>query len=824
MPNRLPLVAGLVIGLFTCPTASWAQWRTPIKIARVQVGLPAGPFSSEGDEEGGKRPLFKAGAWAPVWVELECQGKVDDPLEIVVETTDGDGLQVVGRVPLVPPMQPGERRLGTELSFIPYVKPGNLFGDIKVSVRSTSSQRDAAEPFKRNAYGLDATKYLILSVGSSLKGMWLPKSEGADPGDTGSERALRNGQVQLAEALEVGNLPDEWFGYQAVDLVMLTTGGDPKFWASLSKERRRLAALAEWVRRGGRLIVSAGNNADVLEALPEIKEMLPARVPPGAKRSVDELTLSWANKGRGINRQTLNDRAGRAKIAVVHATPRSDRGATGTLPYYEGNNPDPNRPLLVQGAYGLGRVTFVGFDLDQPALADWEPKLRGLFWEWLLDECGHQIPSGTEQSGGRFGESGGEDLYVAHLQEMLDSFEGVPVISFGWVALFILLYIALIGPIDYYFLKKVAKRMEWTWVTFPLIVIAVSAIAYFAAYALKGRDMKINKVDVVDVDLQSNRVYGQTSFTIFSPRIQSYTVGVEPAGPEAGDPAGKALWTPEPAAQSAANTTVSWGGRPNPNVRTMGFTRSYQYHSDPRFDDPSGINPLRFATGLEQVPIQVWSTKSFTANWAAKLDPNRPLVEHTLRHPPDQPDVIVGGITSHLPVEVLQDAWLLYRDKAIQLGQLIPGVERIVAPKQSDASIAQALAGNLGQETYNQGPGMYGPDGRRGYTTPLGTYKLWPMLFHEKTGGGSAPYNASTRNLDQSWRVGEQQRDLAVLVLRVPTAEDSAEAMSQKPQSATRLWLNALPGGETAREGLQGTLRQETYVRVFITIPAVDKK
>jgi hypothetical protein len=823
MPNRLLPLAGLVIGLLACPPSSWAQSRTPIKIARVQVGLPAGPFSSEGDEDGGKRLLFKAGAWAPVWVELECHGKIDDPLEIVVETADGDGLQVVGRVPLVPPMQDGERRLGTELSFLPYVKPGNLFGEVKVSVRSMRSQRDVAEPFKRNAYGLDATRYLILTVGSSLKGMWLPKTEGADPGDTGNERTLRNGQVQLAEALEVGNLPDEWFGYQAVDLVMLTTGGDPKFWAALSKERRRLAALAEWVRHGGRLIVSAGSNADVLEALPEIKEMLPARVPPGAKRSVDELTLSWANRSRGINRQSLADRAGRAKISVVHATPRTDRGATGMMPYFEGNNPDPSRPLVIQGAYALGRVTFVGFDLDQPALTDWEPKLRGLFWEWLLDESGHQIPSGTEHPGGRFGESGGEDRYVAHLQEMLDSFEGVPVISFGWVALFIFLYIALIGPVDYYFLKKVAKRMEWTWVTFPLIVIAVSAIAYFAAYALKGRDMKINKVDLVDVDLQSNRIYGQTWFTIFSPRIQSYTVGVEPAGPGAGDSAGKALWTPEPAAQSVANTTVSWGGRPNPNVRGMGFTRTYQYHSDPRLDDPSGPNPLRYATGLEQVPIQVWSTKSFTAHWAAKIDPNRPLIEHSLRHPPDQPDVIVGGITSHLPVEVLQDAWLLYRGNAIQLGQLIPDVERIVAPKQSDVPIAQALAGNLGQDVYD-GPAPYGPDGRRGYTTPLGTHKLWPMLFHEKTGGGSAPYNASVRNLDQSWRIGEQDRDLAVLVLRVPTAEDSAEAMSQKPQSPTRLWLNALPGGETARDALQGTLRQETYIRVFITIPAVEKK
>ena len=107
----------------------------------------------------------------------------------------------------------------------------------------------------------------------------------------------------------------------------------------------------------------------------------------------------------------------------------------------------------------------------------------------------------------------------------------MPVVSFGWVALFILIYIVLIGPVDYLFLKKVVKRLEWTWVTFPVIVITVSAGAYFAAYALKGKDLKINKVDVVDIDLAGKRVDGNTWFTLFSPRIQNYTIGVEPAGP-----------------------------------------------------------------------------------------------------------------------------------------------------------------------------------------------------------------------------------------------------------------------------------------------------
>ena len=40
--------------------------------------------------------------------------------------------------------------------------------------------------------------------------------------------------------------------------------------------------------------------------------------------------------------------------------------------------------------------------------------------------------------------------------------------------------------------------MELTWITFPTIVVTVSLVAYYAAYLLKGNDLLVNKVDVVD--------------------------------------------------------------------------------------------------------------------------------------------------------------------------------------------------------------------------------------------------------------------------------------------------------------------------------------
>ena len=90
-----------------------------------------------------------------------------------------------------------------------------------------------------------------------------------------------------------------------------------------------------------------------------------------------------------------------------------------------------------------------------------------------MTQGGYAIPAAQRQA--RQVQQPRHDEFTGALQGSLDFFEGVPVVSFGWVALFILIYIILIGPVDYLFLKKVVKRLEWTWVTFPVIVITVSA-------------------------------------------------------------------------------------------------------------------------------------------------------------------------------------------------------------------------------------------------------------------------------------------------------------------------------------------------------------
>ena len=64
--------------------------------------------------------------------------------------------------------------------------------------------------------------------------------------------------------------------------------------------------------------------------------------------------------------------------------------------------------------------------------------------------------------------------------------------------------------------------MELTWITFPTIVVTVSLVAYYAAYMLKGNDLLVNKVDVVDIDQAAGlhaRQYLDQPFQPAEPRL-----------------------------------------------------------------------------------------------------------------------------------------------------------------------------------------------------------------------------------------------------------------------------------------------------------------
>jgi hypothetical protein len=321
---------------------------------------------------------------------------------------------------------------------------------------------------------------------------------------------------------------------------------------------------------------------------------------------------------------------------------------------------------------------------------------------------------------------------------------------------------------------------------------------------------------VVDVDLHGGHVYGNTWFTLFSPRIQNYTIGVEPG----------TGWGPEERDPKKYDPFVSWMGRLDDNYgpgRSSGglFRRAYNYTPDGK--DYASQPP---SAGLVGVPIQVWSTKTFSASWERPIKEDE-LIEANLKFAAANPDQVSGEIKSHLPVE-LRDVVLFYRNKYYPLERLTPGEAQRIDGFGVGLPAKGTPAGNwFGQQFTPQQ--VVQPGRRTGFNQdmaqPVGSY-MKSILFHNYPGDAVVAQgvrNSSLRFLDERWRLDDNNRGEVILVGRaVPApgsgADGKADEVSQSGQSASKLWLGGLPGSSKSRDAINGTMSQDTYVRVYIPV------
>jgi hypothetical protein len=789
----LAVAAALALGA-PAPAAN----KDSVKITGATVGFRAAARDAD--------PVAKFGAAAPVAVTLQVQSAVDEPAELVIEAPDADEVNAVLAVPLgIAGVAPG-----TSVSVMGYVRPAAASGEVTITVRAKSGA-PLSESFRVRVKPREPLQYVVLSIGGVPNGFELPKGAtaagGADPGP------LRNGRVELAHAATVADLPNHWFGYESADLVILHTAPEllEQLFAPATSPKRD--ALFEWVRRGGRLVISVGANAKRASELPNFQALLPYTIDtkaPQRRPKEGAAVLYWS--AAGTANTTLTGVIGGKGEPLVLANLVAGAQPARVLIPPPARRADAPDPVAVQQALGIGRLTVIGFDLDTAQFTD--PQVRADFWDWVLRDGGAYRASaggdGKARPAGALTED--EDEVAVALRAHNDTFDGVAVVSFGWIAVLIILYILLIGPVEYYFLKRVLGRLELTWVTFPIIVLTVSAAAYLSADAVKGRELKVNKIDIVDVDAHSNRVYGTTQFTVFSPKIDTYTVGVTP----------DADWNHH---SDRFDTTAHALGAPRggkPGIVRRKYT--------------VGGTDRDLGSELSGVPIQVWSTKAFAANWAHDFvwvegKRAKPFVklESGLSHPPGDTARVLGSFTHHFPLPPLTDCVAFYAGQAYPLpgGVIVRGEPvRLMLDQGTQATQWLQLNGQLdallnNAQSYRDRPGQKA--GQKAQPNqqvlgPSGPLPLWGLLFHEaalKNEDGAFARNASLRRLDQSWRLHADNRDEVIIVGRAVTPVGPAESVLTGAPSL--LSLKGQPGSAD-RWKIPGTARQETWVRFYLPV------
>jgi hypothetical protein len=313
------------------------------------------------------------------------------------------------------------------------------------------------------------------------------------------------------------------------------------------------------------------------------------------------------------------------------------------------------------------------------------------------------------------------------------------------------------------------------------------------------------------------RVYGQTFLTILSPRIQSYTVGIEP---------NPMFWgEPRPAKPLSADL-VSWMARPDDGPGGMGrgsgqgfFRKPYHYGSQSPNDPP---HEETLPSGVSGVPIPVWMAKAFSASWEATAG-TPPVVAELVYHrnPVDGKDIKVSGtLRSNMPVDLI-DTWLFYTDRCYQLENGLP------AGDKAGVKVNLVGGGKVPRDWQSDiGVGGARPNTSQGLYDPTGIVKQ--IFFQEQLDQQHTLGNHSLRRLDLSWRlykeptldrIDRSTRE-AILVARVKFQTGSAETLTADPASPlpTNLWLGSLPEMGGSRPTLAGNMNQDTFVRMILPV------
>lgn len=557
---------------------------------------------------------FKVGHWTPI--QIACSGGGESQsVSVELLTPDTDGVRTLFVDTKAPPL---ELAPGKTAKVVRYFKPGQVSGDVEVRLRKgtavVASRRFSPGQFPA---ALPADQRLIVTVGPSI----------------GVDQAIGQGSMSrrstCPRVTAADQLPDQWHGYEGVNILVLPTS-EPKLLDALSREQ--VEAIRQWVRMGGRLLLCVGQRGEaVLGERGVWRDFSPGRfagvVPVRSAATLE----TYSGSAEPLGTRRAGEPLTMAKL--VETEGKTELAETAT---------DGIRPIIVRRALGFGMVVLVAFDLDAAPFATWEGthRITGKILERLLNPTGH---SATERTvSGQVVHEGYSDL-VGQLRTAMDEFSGVTLVAFSLVAVLALFYIALIGPGDYFALRRLFGRMEWTWFTFPAIVVAFAAIAILLNQRLKPDSVRLNTVEIVDIDIPSGTVRGTAWAHVYSPKTAAYDFDAVRGWPSETVKGGGQL--------------LSWQGLPGTGLGGMSGQAIAATFPEP-YTLASTSGP---STRMDAVPISISASKCLLERWWG--DAEVKSATH-LRATAD--GLLAGEVSNPLPLD-LDDVVLLYENWAYRL-------------------------------------------------------------------------------------------------------------------------------------------------------------
>ena len=575
---------------------------------------------------------YKVGLWTPLWVTLTAQSPMSVTLSVEAPDPDDDLA--------IQPGEPWSLKAGISQKCETIFKTGRVGGELNLRFRdatgrlllsrklrpSNTGESPLRPAIEQDQFGGVEPRLLRVTLGSPAGMMPATPADDRQSRLTVADSKANKSVATVVPLASPDQLPSDVFGYQAIDTLVIAAGraegSRPAILNQLTAAQD--AALRDWVRMGGHLLLSVGADVDAYLKSP-VAQWLPVTVT--GQRTFRQLHSLESYSGYNVPLVFPGSISG-ARIEKF----------AGVMLVQEIEG-----PVAVRAPFGLGRVTFLALDLDRPPLSDWSA-LHAVCER--LAETGRAEVRRQSRQQSHIAHLGISDL-ASQLHATLEDFPGVRRLSYWSILGMLLVYVLVIGPLDYLLVTRLLKRPELTWITFPLIVLAAASLAVWGGNASNGNTLQVNQFEVLDLDVAQHVLRARSWMTMCSPAAQRYAISIEPLKEFA--PTRPPRISPAGIPENKVGGLYRAGG-----LNISG--KSYRYQ-------PS-------ARSIENVPIQKWSTKSLTLEWQGTVGD---VAESQLEFL--EGGRLVGSVQHRLPFD-LEDCLLVFAGRAYfpsgGLGRLAP--------------------------------------------------------------------------------------------------------------------------------------------------------
>jgi hypothetical protein len=414
--------------------------------------------------------LSTRGDWTPALVDLDNRGKKD--LQLVVSVTWAAGFSYQSS---------------------PTPTLGDVFGragavhQVPVSLPARSRKRLSLSLLTPEgpacnlwAFAQDAKSGRTLARGELL--VRLADAQRRIVGVVGQSRpeGLEDDHTVIA-TLQADELPEDWRGYSSLAALVWMDGR-----ATELRSAAQVDALKRWISGGGRFYVTRANTLN-FGGTP-IAELLPVKL--GTGRELESLHDSRFPEGPAL---VLDNTL---KKGVIRAE------ANGV-------------PLVTEGSRDAGLVTFVAFDPSRAPFTG-SPQ-AGAFWNWLLALGPPPPPVRIED------DQPPSAIGSLAISQFAGRFPDIAAPEIGGLFLLIILYLVVVGPLDYLLLRWL-RRLEYTWFTFPAYVLLFTMFILLVGGAFIQRAAHQREIVVEDHYPDSGFVRRRALSAVLAPADVIYKV------------------------------------------------------------------------------------------------------------------------------------------------------------------------------------------------------------------------------------------------------------------------------------------------------------